>query len=140
MIPCTMGSCFDLARCSLSSRFPVFFYESSKATWLLDGDGFGYRTNDPETACLFVALVDFQSPNNFEEDLHHWRGDGRNHLLVDAANFGDVEDVNAGQKVQTGKALVAGSEVFNSQSQTFRRKFDLSLPLFNHRKLSAGRS
>jgi alpha-1,4-N-acetylglucosaminyltransferase EXTL3 len=134
-----MGRCFDLARCSLSSGFRVFFYESSKATWLLDGDGFGYRSYDPKTACLFVAMVDFRSPNNFEEDLKHWRGEGKNHLLVNAATFKDhVDDVNGSQKIQTGNALVAGSEVFNSQSQKFRRKFDLSLPSFNNRKLSAG--
>jgi alpha-1,4-N-acetylglucosaminyltransferase EXTL3 len=144
-VRCTMGSCFDLARCPLSSGFPVFFYESTEATWVLDGDGFGYRSSDPDSACLFVALVDFRSPNNFEADLQHWKGDGRNHLLVDVSTFSEVtprqtDDV-IGQKpsgkIRTGKALVAGSEVF-SQSQKFRRKFDLSLPSFNNRVLSAG--
>jgi hypothetical protein len=67
----------------LSSGFPVFFYETSgPSSWILDGNGFGYRTDDPSTACLFVAGVDLEAEVDLANRLPYWRGDGRNHLLV----------------------------------------------------------
>ena len=109
---CSMGRCFDLVRCPLSSGFPVFFYESSDSNWILDGEGFGYRSTDPDTACLFVAAVDFSAENNLEKELRFWRGDGRNHILIDSAVYSNGKLPSAVvRSSKLGKAIVASSTI-----------------------------
>ena len=135
---CSMGRCFDLVRCPLSSGFPVFFYESSEASWILDGEGFGYRSADPDTACLFVAAVDFSVENNLEKELRFWRGDGRNHILIDTAVYsnGKLPSVVV-RSSKFGKAIVASSTFF-ADGRKFRHRFDLALPTFSSRVPSTG--
>jgi alpha-1,4-N-acetylglucosaminyltransferase EXTL3 len=137
---CTMGKCFDLARCPLSSGFPVYFYpSSSESNWILDGDGFGYRSNSPETACLFVAIIN-ASFSDFDKELRYWRGDGRNHLLVDSSSFREDDHSLILQKpskpINTGKAMLASTTVLFGQK--FRPRFDLLLPSFASRIPSPG--
>ena len=127
-----MWQCFDLTRCPLSSGFPVFFYETSKASWILDGNGFGYRSEDPETACLYVAFVDLRVQTDFKNDLRFWRGDGRNHVLIDARFVVDGHVT----EVDVGKAIVASSSVFDHRK--FRPRFDLALPSSRLRMPSTG--
>ena len=59
---CTFGSCFDLSRCPLSSGFPVYFY-NNLYSWTSTKDGYGYLTNNPDEACLFVVSYDPESGN-----------------------------------------------------------------------------
>lgn len=69
---CTMSSCFDHSRCSLTSGFPVFLYDPDThpvTTSVYEVDGFlkttikqtfGYNphfTHDPKSACIFLVLV-----------------------------------------------------------------------------------
>lgn len=133
-LECTMWQCFDLTRCPLSSGFPVFFYETSKASWILDGNGFGYRSEDPETACLYVAFVDLRVQTDFKNDLRFWRGDGRNHVLIDASKRFVVDGHVT--EVDVGKAIVASSSVFDHRK--FRPRFDLALPSSRLRMPSTG--
>ena len=132
---CSMGKCFDLARCPLSSGFPVYFYQNSELTWMNDGDGFGYKSEDPRTACLFVSVVDFNLENDFSKDLKYWKGDGRNHLLVDISSSSEITaNKRPSLKLNPGKALIASFSLFNQSSGVnFRPKFDLALPLFSSR-------
>lgn len=133
---CTMGTCFDLSRCPLSSGFPVYFYQDPEPGWILDGDGFGYKTSDPETACLFVAALDFKSDSRIEDVLPYWKGDGRNHLLVDVSSFISYEkESKKSQHMKTGRAMIASATVFTNQENglTFRKRFDISLPGFSSR-------
>ena len=136
---CTMGKCFDLARCPLSSGFPVYFYpRSSESNWILEGEGFGYRSNSPETACLFVAMINASS-TDFGKDLRYWKGDGRNHLLVDSSSFRSDDHSSILQKpskpVKFGSAMIASTTLLG---QKFRHRFDLHLPSFSSRIPSPG--
>lgn len=76
---CSFGSCFDLTRCPLSSGFPVYFYNNVYG-WTSTKDGYGYLTNDPGEACLFVVSY---HPALVLEQLKYWNGDGSNHVLID---------------------------------------------------------
>jgi alpha-1,4-N-acetylglucosaminyltransferase EXTL3 len=133
---CTMGRCFDFVRCPLSSGFPVYFYGSSEYSWVLDGNGFGYRSVDPESACLYVAVVDFGVENDFINKLECWRGDGRNHILIDSSIDKSNVVKTSKNEVDVGKAIVASSSFF--ERRKFRRRFDLSLPTFSLRDPSTG--
>ena len=144
---CRMYNCFDWSRCSLSSGFPVYLYSTEEESVVtgqtLDTfiklsvnsavDASGYRTYDPHTACLFVVLV-----GDSESGLHHvstqglaanlaklpyWRGDGRNHLLVNLARSPANQDVFFG--VSTGRAMIGQSTFLQEQ---FRTNYDLVLP------------
>ena len=57
---CTFGLCFDLSRCPLSSGFPVYFYNNVYG-WTSTKDGYGYLTNNPDEACLFVVSYHSES-------------------------------------------------------------------------------
>lgn len=69
---CKMASCFDHSRCSLTSGFPVYLYDSHAHKVVNDDyevDGFlkttvkqtfgfnGHLTSDPKAACVFFILV-----------------------------------------------------------------------------------
>lgn len=68
---CRMHSCFDHSRCSLTSFFPVYFYDPDVYAPLAGAevDGFlkttlrqtlGYNTHltqDPNEACIYLVLV-----------------------------------------------------------------------------------
>lgn len=70
-IHCRMYSCFDHSRCSLTSGFPVYFYDPDVYSPLLnaDVDGFlkttlrqtlsynAHFTNNPNEACIYLVLV-----------------------------------------------------------------------------------
>ena len=104
---CTMSTCFDLARCPLSSGFPIYFYNQSYQ------NGFGFQTVNPEEACLFV--VEYHSTMDLE-NLPYWKGDGRNHLVI-------TDETNL---TKIGKAMVASSQSFDYQRH--RNGFDVLLP------------
>ena len=59
-LTCKMNSqCFDWSRCPISSGFPVYFYKNdmdNENSWVVSvGIKSGYRTRNPEEACLFVV-------------------------------------------------------------------------------------
>lgn len=97
-LKCTFGSCFDLKRCPLSSGFPVYFYNNWYG-WTSTKDGYGYLTKNPDEACLFVAALN-QNP----KELEFWKGDGRNHLLIDVSNASLISE-------NLGKAMIASDSI-----------------------------
>lgn len=69
---CKMSNCFDHSRCSLTSGFPVYLYDTESSSVLRPGydiegflkttikQTFGYNphiTRDPAQACIFLVLV-----------------------------------------------------------------------------------
>lgn len=93
-----------------------------------------YYTSDPRDACLFMPTIDTLNENNLRVDmigralaaLPHWSG-GENHLLF---NFlaGTAPHFTPRLGVERGRALVAGA---GYSSHSFRRNFDVSLPIYN---------
>ena len=134
---CSFGACFDLSRCSLSSEFPVFFYNNLYG-WTSTKDGFGYKTNRPEEACLFVASYDPASGLTFDQFknkfLSHWNGDGRNHVVIDVSIS---EQESSGKQVlnpqisDIGRSAFVSSTLFDG-SLRIRPGFDLAVPPFKH--------
>lgn len=69
---CKMSKCFDHSRCSLTSGFPVYLYDSDEISVVNEGfdiDGFlkttfkelfnqnAHMTKEPKNACIFLVLV-----------------------------------------------------------------------------------
>ena len=122
---CTLGTCLDFARCPLSSGFPVYFYNNVYG-WTSTKDGYGYLTTNPDEACLFVVSyhdqVDLQS-------LTFWKGDGRNHILIDI-NMSENNGTLSSRIEQSGKAMIASSQIFDIQKP--RPGFDIPMPNFKY--------
>ncbi|XP_076059880.1 exostosin like glycosyltransferase 3 isoform X2 [Oratosquilla oratoria] len=140
---CRMHNCFDYSRCSVLSGFPIYFYDVDKYHTSADIEIFvkttvkqalGYNphiTNDPDEACVFIALIGENLRSGYdkkilETNLHslsHWNGDGRNHVLL---NFGRTfysRDIFTG--VNTGHALIVQSHFSFAQ---YRPNFDFIAP------------
>lgn len=128
----SMGQCFDLSRCSISSGFPVYTYNHDD--WMTsDKETFGYMTDNPDKACLYVVtnrIKDF-------EQLSHWNGDGRNHIIVDLSALISQPSNNTRtlHYNDIGRAMVASSAWFDQVE--FRPEFDLVLPSFSHMEMSS---
>ena len=93
---CRMHNCFDHSRCSITSRFPVYFYDPMDYQFsAMDLDYFvktsvthalnssPYFTFDPHSACLYVVLIgDVMNPQassytNLQQKLQklpYWQG------------------------------------------------------------------
>jgi len=115
--PCSLSSCFDFSRCSVSSQLPVFVYPSDSLPSPLSGavESLRQRTLGASQACLYIAVL---SGLDSLPSLEHWAGDGRNHLLI-------LADKASPSTTDTGRAMVASSW-FSSSS--WRVGFDLVLP------------
>lgn len=143
ILGCKMYSCFDFSRCSVFSRFPVFFYDFELDLNIGELHPFVqeavnkyanrniYRTLDPSTACVFVAVVGQQvnriSSSKLEEAIHklpYWHGDGRNHILV---NFmrDEMDDVDIFGNINSGRAILVKSPFVKTM---FRSGFDIVIP------------
>ena len=127
-LSCRMHSCFDYSRCSLTSKFPVYFYSPDDYT-LTDAklepfvklsvvhalNASPHVTFDAHTACLFVVVVGdavgvLHNRTSFERRLRrlqYWNGDGRNHVLLNMARHHGNQDMFDG--VDNGRAIVAQS-------------------------------
>lgn len=102
---CTMSKCLDMSRCSLTRPSAVFVYnetlpsnQPSKTPANIDAlhrsvhQGIrrsGYWTADAREACLFVVVLqsihsDPVKVSSFLKHLQYWRGDGRNHVIIDS--------------------------------------------------------
>lgn len=113
---CSLSSCFDFSRCSVTSGLPVYLYQGSDHPELHSSlSPSPYLTTQPTTACLYLAIV---GPTTHLASLPHWSGDGRNHLLL-VPHYPDL----GGQ--HTGRAMIVSSVGVEGQ---FRHKYDLVLP------------
>ena len=141
---CRMHSCFDYSRCSLTSKFPVYFYSPEDYT-LTDVrmepfiklsvvhalNASPHVTFDPHMACLYVVVVGdtvgvLQNQTSFEQQLRrlqYWKGDGRNHVLLNLARHHSNHDMFDG--VDTGRAIIAQSAFTD---QTHRGGFNVIIP------------
>ncbi|KAA0203489.1 hypothetical protein HAZT_HAZT008744 [Hyalella azteca] len=149
---CHHHSCFDVYRCGCTHHSHITVYVYPLAHFI-DEDGVEinpiskefleiveavansrYYVSDPKDACIFFPTIDLLNENNLRKDmigralagLKYWN-EGTNHLLF---NFlpGTAPHFTPRLGVERGKAIVAGA---GFSSHTFRRNFDISLPVFN---------
>jgi hypothetical protein len=141
---CKMYNCFDYSRCSVTSGFPVYFYNPEDYPLLKSEiedfvknsvmhalNSSPHVTYDAHIACVFVVILGDTigvrtSPEYLEQKLRNlpfWHGDGRNHVILNLSNRYDGTDIF--EHVNTGRALVAQSVFSNSR---YRGKFDLVVP------------
>ena len=127
---CRLLTCFDFSRCSLTTPFAVHLYDEGSATdesallrrLALHIKLAPYYTSNPNRACLYLVLVDSrrrQWDENAFKSLAHWRGDGRNHLLVDVTNSTTTDNFPD----NVGRAIVA-----RHSNPRHRRGFDVVAP------------
>lgn len=140
---CTMETCFDYSRCSLFSEFPVYVYDFNidvepltteseiveQVTNLLSEKS-PYVTSNAQQACLYVVIIGEVKKtgisNHIESWLHslpYWRGDGRNHLLVQVSHHETVQNIL--NNIDTGRAIQAQS---NFETNQMRLGFDFVIP------------
>ena len=140
---CTMETCFDYSRCSLFSEFPVYVYDFNidvepltteseiveQVTNLLSEKS-PYVTSNAQQACLYVVIIGEVKKtgisNHIESWLHslpYWRGDGRNHLLVQVSHRETVQNIL--NNIDTGRAIQAQS---NFETNQMRLGFDFVIP------------
>ncbi|XP_033726991.1 exostosin-like 3 [Pecten maximus] len=140
---CHMHSCFDYSRCSVLSRFPVYFYTGKELMDFGTIDSFiesslseilgkiQYRTYDPTSACVYLAVVgqvkyqsiDFKSVESALHNLPYWHGDGRNHVIINMLRQPGSADLFIG--VNTGRAIIAQTAFTES---SYRAGFDVLIP------------
>ena len=130
---CGFERCFDLARCPLSSGYPIYFYNNIFG-WTSTKDGYGYSIKNPDEACLFVGAFDERSLYDFL----FWKGDGRNHLLIDT-NIGSFQNESAQINYKAiskkfGKAMIASTQYFDEIKP--RLHFDIIVPPVKYFDLS----
>ncbi|XP_064118315.1 exostosin-2-like [Macrobrachium nipponense] len=93
-----------------------------------------YYTSNPYEACLFIPPIDTLNENNLRKDkiakalamLPHWK-EGENHLLFNMLP-GTPPLFDTALNMDRGKAILAGG---GFSSLTYRRGFDVSLPVYN---------
>ncbi|XP_021341980.1 exostosin-like 3, partial [Mizuhopecten yessoensis] len=142
-VSCHMHSCFDYSRCSVLSRFPVYFYTGKQLLDFGTLDSFiensiseilvknQYRTYNPTSSCIYVAVIgqskaqsiDSNSVENALHNLPYWHGDGRNHVIMNILRQPGHADMFTG--VNTGRAIIAQT-AFTETS--FRSGFDVLIP------------
>jgi len=114
---CDLNSCFDYSRCSVISGFPIYLYptytdDNLLIAWKSAIENSNHITNKPESACMYFLLVKDDTKIN-TQSLEYWKGDGRNHIII-----------NVGLSSLTSpksRAMVA---------QTNRTKFDRGFDIF----------
>ncbi|XP_015789578.1 exostosin-3 isoform X2 [Tetranychus urticae] len=143
---CTMTTCFDYSRCSLTSGFPTYVYSKiikSETTHLaFEEDAFmsAFRLNphytlDGSIACVYVVFIYIEDAEininlsipllqSFLHNLDYWSGDGRNHIIVNLNSSVDIIDLG----IKPLRALVLQSK-FNANH--FREGFDVIIPPLN---------
>lgn len=103
-----------------------------------------YYTASPDEACVFIPPIDTLNENNLRKDkiaqalamLPKW-SEGENHLLFNMLP-GTPPLFDTALNLDRGKAIVAGG---GFSSLTYRRGFDVSLPVYNpaHQNVPPGR-
>lgn len=153
---CRQHNCFDYSRCSLTSHFPVYVYNTQEVTLTKAKiDSFvrtsvasvlstnPYVTFDPNIACVYLVIVgdteDHGRTTNsieFESQLHKlplWKGDGRNHILLNLAR--NISARNTLEHINTGRAIVVQTGFSESQ---FRPGFDIVAPMLLGKEVGYG--
>lgn len=150
---CTFHTCLDVYFCGYNdhTRISVYVYplheftDEAGAAILLPMSKEYYEiieaviespfyTSDSSTACLFVPIVDVLNQNRVRlkktsqslAALKRWN-DGTNHLLFNMLP-GSAPEYTAALEVDIGKALIAGG---GFSTWTYRRTFDVSIPVYN---------
>ncbi|XP_048767289.2 exostosin-2-like [Ostrea edulis] len=93
-----------------------------------------YHTDNPEMACLYVPTLDTLNQNNVRTKelgklytLFNWWNDGANHLIFNMLP-GELPNYKTILEADTGKAVIAGG---GFSTWSYRRGFDVSIPVFN---------
>lgn len=149
---CNYFTCFNVYRCGRSGnqRISVYVYPMTR---YVDEDHVAikpmsrefyeiidtvlnseYYTPSPEDACILIPPIDTLNENNLRKDkiaqalamLPHW-SEGENHLLFNMLP-GTPPQFDTTLNLARGKALVAGG---GFSSLTYRRGYDISLPVYN---------
>ncbi|KAL0281347.1 UNVERIFIED_CONTAM: hypothetical protein PYX00_002359 [Menopon gallinae] len=138
--PCQMFNCWDFSRCSITSGFPIYFYESGTlevenflATTISPVLGYNpHIVKNATTACAYLVLVgemqssyDDDALSSYLRDLKYWGGDGRNHILLHLARRNISSTIDRFSGVKTGRALIVQSTYSRTR---FREGFDLIIP------------
>ena len=141
---CTMGACFDVAKCRGPQGFKVYVYPREQGAQRSELFEFilktiqssPYITSDPKEACLFVPSIDTLDRDKHSRDfvkqlpafssLPYWNG-GRNHLIF-VQYSGTWPGYSEQLDFSTGQAILARSS-FNIS--LYRDGFDISLPLMH---------
>lgn len=130
---CNMNDCFNYSRCSVASKFLVYFYQDknhhSNDKKRDSNDNFNSIVNsinsnthvitDPKAACMYLVLY----KNNLTDlkSLPYW-SDGLNHLIINSNS-------NSTSSITHGKAIIAQ---INFHRQDFRHNYDVVIPNFDN--------
>ena len=149
---CRQHNCFDYSRCSLTSHFPVYIYATEDVVLSKRPLDYFIRTSianvmttnphvtfDPNIACVYLVLIGdtedhWQSADSLELEaslrkLPLWKGDGRNHVLLNLARNVSMRNILYG--MNTDRAMVVQSSFDASQ---FRQGFDIVAPMLSGRE------
>ena len=125
---------FNFIQISLSVLcIAVYLKKPNLCSWTSTKDGYGYLTSNPDEACLFVVSYDPETKLDFQ-DLPYWKGDGRNHVIIDTSlNLADKSN-NSIRNHQfldnTDKAMIVSADYF--LKNTHRIGFDIIVPKFRY--------
>ncbi|XP_045197567.2 exostosin-2-like [Mercenaria mercenaria] len=150
---CTFHKCFNVYECGYNDQTKISVYvypiqqflDESGASMLLSISKEFYEvlsaimespfyTSDPTKCCLYVPSIDLLNQNKLrlKETSQalaalKWWGDGANHLLMNMLP-GSVPEYNNVIDINVGKAVIAGG---GFSSWTYRRTYDVSIPVYN---------
>lgn len=137
---CSMGSCFDVSRCSEGFRVYVYPDVPGHKVSPLYGSILSlvrnshYSTTDPTKACLFLPSLDTLDRDVLSPDyikglpdlasLPYWNG-GLNHVIFNQF-AGSWPEYGSALNFNTGKAILAKASF---SVDDYRPGFDISIPL-----------
>ncbi|KAF4074102.1 hypothetical protein AMELA_G00250770 [Ameiurus melas] len=140
---CRMDSCFDLSLCRRNG-FKVYVYPQQKGEKISESyqnilatiETSRFYTSDPGQACVFVLSLDTLDRDQLSPHYVHnlrakvqslplWN-DGRNHLIFNLYS-GTWPDYTEDLGFDIGQAMLAKASI---STETFRPRFDVSIPLF----------
>ncbi|KAK6644670.1 hypothetical protein RUM43_000938 [Polyplax serrata] len=137
---CQMYNCWDFSRCSITSGFPIYFYEENDwevetflSTTIKQVLSYNpHIVKDPTVACAYLVLLGETKENYTEgmlseylKSLKFWGGDGRNHILMYLSRRDLVTTEDRFDGVDTGRALIVQSTFTRVR---FRSGFDVVIP------------
>lgn len=125
-LQCSIYSCIDFSRCSLISNFPIYVYpihvdtEDRLTVSLRQTLSYNpHITKNPKEACLFIVITLKGEENLETNSLTYWSGDGRNHIIINAAS----SPIILSNSSHYGRAMIV-----QSTFKYYRPQFDLVMP------------